>query len=105
MKGESFTSEGEAKPLLRKNLPLSLDKGFASKELHPCHPERSEGSRGAGDYLCTASPTHGFFVIPISSGFSRMTFEARPFINGKGDKGRRSNPSKKDLNSSRGWDY
>jgi hypothetical protein len=64
-------------------LPPSLEKGFAPKDLHPCHPEHSEGSGCGGDYLCTASPTHRFFVTP----FLRMTFEARPFVKGKGNKG------------------
>ncbi|MCH8865058.1 MAG: hypothetical protein IIB13_06845 [Chloroflexi bacterium] len=30
---------------------LPLGKGFALKERHQCHPERSEGSRDGGDYL------------------------------------------------------
>jgi len=50
-----------------------LGIGFAPKGLHPCHPERSEGSRRGRDYLCTTSSTHRFFV----TSFLRMTFEAR----------------------------
>jgi len=61
--------------------PLPLDKGFSLKEQHPCHPERSEGSGGGEDYLCTASPTHRFFV----TSFLRMTFEVRPLIRGRGN--------------------
>jgi len=53
-------------------LPPSPSRGFAKKGLNPYQPERSEGSGGSGDYVCTAIPTHRFFV----TSFLRMTFEA-----------------------------
>ncbi len=83
--------------------PLSHLKGFAPKGLHPCHPEplichpeRSEGSGGGRDYLCTTSPTHRFFV----TSFLRMTFVARPPSRGRG-----ISPSWKGKGGWGHWDY
>ncbi len=54
--------------------PFPCGSGFAIKE--PIHVTLSAAS-GLG-VVETVERTPGFFVIPIKSGFLRMTYEARP---------------------------